>query len=116
LIERAVGKEGTSLGLGAGLEAGIAPVLPQSIKELRTRGARNLLPACGMPRGLSRVQAAAYVGISPTLFDRAVEDGKMPKPFRLYARVLWDIRKLDVAITALDTEDAGNDVWGSMAL
>jgi len=69
-----------------------------------------------MPRGLSREEAAAYVGVSPTLFDRAVAEGKVPKPFRLYGRVLWDIRKLDAAITALDTEDATNDPWGRMAL
>jgi hypothetical protein len=34
----------------------------------------------------------------------------MPKPIRLYGRVLWDVRKLDVAIDALwdtlDTADA----------
>jgi predicted DNA-binding transcriptional regulator AlpA len=38
------------------------------------------------PRGLSRVQAAAYVGISPTLFDEMVADGRMPKPVRINAR------------------------------
>jgi hypothetical protein len=40
----------------------------------------------------------------------------MPKPFRLYGRVLWDIRKLDAAITALDTEDGADDPWGKMLL
>jgi hypothetical protein len=69
-----------------------------------------------MPRGLSRVRAAGYVGIGPTLFDKAVYEGKMPKPFRLYGRVLWDIRKIDAAITALDTEDSADDHWGRMAL
>jgi hypothetical protein len=41
------------------------------------------LPAGCMPRGLSRQVAAAYVGVSSTLFDRAVADGKMAKPFPL---------------------------------
>ena len=54
--------------------------------------------------------------MSPTLFDKAVREGKMPKPFRLYGRVLWDIRKLDLAITALDIEDATDDPWAGMAL
>lgn len=27
------------------------------------------------PRGLSRVQSAAYVGVGATLFDKMVEDG-----------------------------------------
>jgi len=40
----------------------------------------------------------------------------MPKPFRLYGRVLWDIRKLDAAITALDTDDSTDDPSGRMAL
>jgi predicted DNA-binding transcriptional regulator AlpA len=76
---------------------------------------RNVLPAGVLPRGLSRVQAALYVGVSPTLFDRAVRDGKLPKPFRLYGRVLWDARKLDAAITAMDTEDVADDPWARMA-
>lgn len=82
------------------------------------RPERHVLPPGTLPRGLSRVRAAAYVGVSPTLFDRAVADGKMPKPFRLYGRVLWDVRKLDLAIGALDTEDAAgdDDVWSRMAL
>src|SRR5262245_4848914 len=104
----------------SGREAGRGPsaeaVLPGR-KRKNTPAECSLLPPICMPRrGLSRVQAAAYVGISPTLFDRAVHQGKMPKPFRLYGRVLWDIRKLDAAITALDTDDSTDDPWGRMAL
>jgi len=33
-----------------------------------------------VPRGLSRSQAAAYVGIGTTLFDRLVATGVMPQP------------------------------------
>ena len=33
------------------------------------RGSENVLPQSLAPRGLSREQAAAYVGISPSLFD-----------------------------------------------
>jgi hypothetical protein len=61
------------------------------------------------PRGLSRTQAAAYVGVSPTLFDRGVKDGKLPRPFRFYRRTLWDKEKLDAAIAALDTENDPDD-------
>jgi integrase len=70
------------------------------------------LPASLVPRGLSRLDAAAYVGIGPTLFDRAVKDKKLPGPFRLYGRVLWCRRKLDAAIDALvgeDEPDAANN-------
>lgn len=31
-----------------------------------------------MPRGLSRVQAAEYIGVSRTKFDELVGDGHMP--------------------------------------
>lgn len=80
------------------------------------KGERSPLPKGVLPRGLSRVQAAAYVGVSPTTFDRGVKDRKFPKPFRVYGRVLWDLRKLDAAISAMDTEDAASDPWDSMAL
>jgi predicted DNA-binding transcriptional regulator AlpA len=67
------------------------------------------------PRGLSRKQAAAYVGISATLFDRAVRDKIMPAPFRIFGRVLWDRNALDQAIDRAAgarnavTEDAALD-------
>ena len=53
------------------------------------------------PRGLPRLAAAAYVGIGGTLFDQLVVDGRMPKPFRIGSRVLWDRRRLDAAIDEL---------------
>jgi predicted DNA-binding transcriptional regulator AlpA len=73
----------------------------------------DVLPPSLPPRGLSRVQAAAYVGISPTLFDEMVVDGRMPKPVRINARTVWDRVKLDEAFAALphgDLEDDG-DGW-----
>lgn len=53
------------------------------------------------PRGLSRLASAAYVGIGATLFDQLVVDGRMPKPFRIGGRVLWDRHRLDAAIDEL---------------
>jgi hypothetical protein len=32
------------------------------------------------------MQAAAYIGVSPTLFDEMVRDGRMPKPTRINAQ------------------------------
>jgi predicted DNA-binding transcriptional regulator AlpA len=84
--------------------------------EKNSKGSGNSFPAGGMRRGLSRVEAAEYIGVSPTLFDRAVRDGKMPKPYQLYGRVLWDIRKIDAAFTALDREGTADDPWGKMSL
>jgi len=60
-------------------------------------------------RGLSRVEAAMYVGVSPSLFDEMVKDGRMPKPRRINSRTVWDKRQLDEAFDALpggDTEEA----------
>jgi predicted DNA-binding transcriptional regulator AlpA len=60
------------------------------------------------PRGLSRFHAAAYVGISASLFDEMVKDGRMPPPKRINSRVVWDVRRLDEAFDSLPEIDAGN--------
>jgi predicted DNA-binding transcriptional regulator AlpA len=59
------------------------------------------LPPSLPPRGLSRPQAAAYLGISPTKFDELVRDGLMPMPKQIGTRKIWDIRALDEAFAAL---------------
>lgn len=59
------------------------------------------LPPSLPPRGLSRVQAAAYVGVSPSLFDAMVDDGRMPKALRVNSRAVWDLRAVDAAFSAL---------------
>ena len=56
------------------------------------------------PRLLSRPQAAGYIGVSPSTFDKLVADGSMPKPKQVYSRKLWDIRKLDLSIDQLPGE------------
>ena len=57
------------------------------------------------PRLLPRPEAAAYVGVSPTTFDKTVTDKIMPAPKRVYRRVLWDVRELDAAIDCLPGGD-----------
>jgi predicted DNA-binding transcriptional regulator AlpA len=57
-------------------------------------------------RGLSRVQAADYIGVGVTKFDEMVSDGRMPKPKRIDGRNVWDRVKLDDAFDALDDEAA----------
>ena len=72
----------------------------------------EVLPLSVPPRGLSRVQAAAYVGISPSLFDGMVKDGRMPQPVRINGRTVWDRLKLDDAFAALSGEDRrGDSPW-----
>ena len=61
------------------------------------------------PRGLSRIEAARYVGVSPTLFDLLVKDGRMPPPIPINSRRVWDRVKVDQAFEALDANDASTD-------
>jgi len=57
------------------------------------------------PRGLSRVRAAGYIGVSLAIWDRMVADGTMPKPKRTHGRTIWD-KVAERAFDALDAENA----------
>lgn len=70
---------------------------------------RSALPPSLPPRGLSRVQAAEWACVSPSTFDKMVADGRMPRPKRIGGRVIWDLKQLDCAFTALD--DDGENEW-----
>lgn len=73
--------------------------------------APTCLPASLAPRGLSRVQAAEYIGIGATKFDELVSQGRMPKPKRIGGRTIWDRVKLDEAFAALDDGAGGGSEW-----
>lgn len=65
-------------------------------------------------RMLSRAEAAAYSGLSPSTFDRMITDRLMPGPKRIYGRVLWDVRALDAAIDAIpggELNDCNVNEW-----
>jgi len=66
------------------------------------------------PRGLSRVEAAAYIGVSPSLFDAMVSDGRMPPPKRINARNVWDRTALDAAFDDLP-DKAEHNPWDGVA-
>jgi hypothetical protein len=55
-------------------------------------------------RGLSRDEAAMYVGVSAGKFDEMVGDGRMPGPVKIDRRNIWDIRSLDLAFDELSAE------------
>jgi predicted DNA-binding transcriptional regulator AlpA len=59
-------------------------------------------------RGLNRVEAATYVGVGTTKFDEMVADKRMPAPFRVDGRVIWDLHELDPAIDNLKAPVAAN--------
>lgn len=64
-------------------------------------------------RGLSRTEAAIYVGVGPSKFDEMVQDGRMPCPRRIDGRRIWDVRELDLSFDALprDANAAPTNSW-----
>lgn len=69
--------------------------------------------------GLSRVEAAEYIGVGVTLFDQMVADGRMPPPRQANARLLWsrvEVEKWFLALPYADVrgqsiESAATDEW-----
>ena len=76
-------------------------------------GSRRLrssaLPPSLPPRGLGRLAAAEYIGVSPSTFDKLVADAQMPGPKKLRGRLIWDRKRLDECFDALD--DDGHNPW-----
>ncbi len=68
------------------------------------------------PRGLSRDEAARYIGIGTTLFDELVQAGKMPRPLRIGKRTIWDRLKLDAAFADLDADERENSIDRALRL
>ena len=63
-------------------------------------------------RGLSRDEAAMYIGVSAG-GDDMVADGRMPEPLKIDGRRVWDIRAVDLAFDALrDALSSGESGWG----
>lgn len=54
--------------------------------------------------GLDRLEAAAAVGISATLFDQLVDNRTMPQPRVINKRRVWDVDELRAAFKALPRE------------
>ncbi len=63
-------------------------------------------------RGLSRVEAAGYIGVGASKFDAMVADGRMPKPKKIDGRRVWDVRSLDRSFDALPGgDDSDYNPW-----
>lgn len=61
----------------------------------------EILPTSLPPLGINREQAAALVGISTSLFDKAVTAGTMPKPRMIGERQVYDVGELVEAFRKL---------------
>ncbi|MEP3679427.1 MAG: hypothetical protein ABJ327_25600 [Litoreibacter sp.] len=70
--------------------------------------------SCPLPqrRGLSRVQAAGYIGVGASKFNAMVLDGRMPAPKKVDGRRIWDKNALDAAFDRLDENaHADSNPW-----
>lgn len=65
------------------------------------------------PRGLSREEAARYVGVGTTKFDEMVADRRMPRPKRIDGRRVWDRLALDAAFSDLPSDEGVNE-WDEL--
>jgi hypothetical protein len=57
------------------------------------------------PRGLSRGDAAMYLGLKPQVFDELVRDGRLPPPIKLDDAEVFDRLKLEHAFDRLSGGD-----------
>lgn len=63
-------------------------------------------------RGLSRVEAAEYIGIGASKFIEMVADQRMPKPKKIDGRRVWDVRALDHFFDLLPgSDDLEHNPW-----
>jgi len=63
------------------------------------------------PRGMSREIAAMHIGVSASLFDIMVKDGRMPKPAQINARVVWDRFRIENAFEQLFNAPLDTNPW-----
>lgn len=61
------------------------------------------------PRGLRRAAAAAYLGISPSHFDKQRAVGAVPAPRMMFGVELYDRHDLDLLFDGKPTLVASND-------
>jgi predicted DNA-binding transcriptional regulator AlpA len=80
---------------------------------------RQRLASVGLPpRGLDRLEASAYIGVSPGTFDDMVADGRMPQPREINSRRVFDLVEINRAFDSLPHAGGGvvpsvepDDVW-----
>lgn len=63
-------------------------------------------------RGLSEVEAAIYLSLSPSFFRRLVDQKVMPRPRVAGGRRIWDVEELDLAFKALPREGGEETSFG----
>ena len=64
-----------------------------------------------IPRGLRRRDAARYLGVSPSTFDRLREAGIAPPPRQLMGVIIWDRHELDALFSDLADATETMNPW-----
>jgi hypothetical protein len=59
------------------------------------------------------VDAARYIGISPTHFDKQVRAGTIPTPLQLFGVKIWDRTALDALFDGVPQANNDNE-WDSV--
>lgn len=67
------------------------------------------------PLGLSRTEAAAFIGVSASKFDELVNTGLMPEPKRIGTRKVWDREALTLHFRCLGDEEDCEGVESAIA-
>jgi excisionase family DNA binding protein len=60
--------------------------------------------------GLNREEAANYIGVGHTTFDKLVADGRMPRPKLINSRRVWSRRAIEYAFARLPDEEQDGDL------
>jgi hypothetical protein len=81
-----------------------------NISTDQTASARST-PLAFMPRGLRRGAAAAYLGISPSHFDKQRGEGAIPPPKPLFGVMLYDRLDLDALFDGVPAANDNGDYW-----
>lgn len=70
-------------------------------------------PIAYAPLGLSREEAARYIGVSATKFDQMVTDGRMPRAKRIDGRKVWSRALIDLHFGELPDVEP-QDLWSQV--
>ncbi len=73
-------------------------------------------------RGLTREEAAEFVGVSPGTLDKLVTEGRMPRPWQAGTRTVFDLAALNLALdrengltrNATPGDDASDNPWDAV--
>jgi predicted DNA-binding transcriptional regulator AlpA len=65
-----------------------------------------------VPRLLGMPHAAAFLGISPRTFEKLWRSYRLPQPYRLGRRLLWDVKVLEKYVDTLaEPDDESCENW-----